>query len=122
MLSRVVPGSVERDQPLLAEQPIDQRRLADVRPADHRDLRSVLLVERGASVAGDALASTSVSSSSSTPWPCSARDADDVAETERVELGRRDLAEHAFRLVDRDRRRLADLAPQPLRDPHVLAA
>ena len=28
---------VERDQALLAEQAVDQRRLADVRPADHRD-------------------------------------------------------------------------------------
>ena len=28
---------IERDQALFAQQPIDQRRLADVRPADHRD-------------------------------------------------------------------------------------
>ena len=33
----------EGDQPLLAEQPVDQRRLADVRAADHRDPDRILL-------------------------------------------------------------------------------
>ena len=42
MLSRVVPGSGEVIEAILAEQPIDQRRLADVRPADHGDLRAML--------------------------------------------------------------------------------
>ena len=32
---------IERDQPLLAEQSIDERRLADVRPADHGDANVV---------------------------------------------------------------------------------
>ena len=37
MASRVMPASGAGEQPLLAEQPVDQRRLAGIRPADHGD-------------------------------------------------------------------------------------
>ncbi len=40
-------GLIERDQALFAEQTIDQRRLADVRPADDRDSNVVLSAGRG---------------------------------------------------------------------------
>ncbi len=88
---------LRRDQPIRAEQPIDQRGLADVRPADHGDLRSVLLGERGLLGRGgrrvlrerpehrlEKLVDAGA---------VQRAHADDGAETERMELGRRDLAE-----------------------------
>ncbi len=39
MASRVVPGMVAHQHAFLAQQAIDQRRLADVGPADNRDRR-----------------------------------------------------------------------------------
>ena len=39
MASRVVPGMSTDDRPLLAEQRVEQARLADVRPPDERDRR-----------------------------------------------------------------------------------
>src|SRR5258706_14515318 len=49
-------GLVERDHALFAEQHVDQRRLADVRPADERDARGRLLVPRDAGPGVDAVA------------------------------------------------------------------
>ena len=62
-------GLIERDQPLLAQQPIDQRRLADVRPADHGDANVVGTRRTSPSSACSRPSSTS-SINERTPSPC----------------------------------------------------
>ena len=60
---------IERDQALLAQQPIDERRLADVRPADHRDAN--IVGTGGIAVLGRAPRPSSTSSiNERTPSPC----------------------------------------------------
>ena len=56
-------GDLRHDEPLLAEQPVDERRLADVRPADHRD------AERGFLSPARAAGSCATSASSRSPEP-----------------------------------------------------
>ena len=59
MASRVVPGRLRHDRPLLAQQRVEQARLADVRPADERDRRRLVVLGRhlGVPAGGDASAS-----------------------------------------------------------------
>ena len=58
VLSRVVPGNLAHEEPFLAAQPVDDRRLADVDPADDGDAQGLFLpVERrsGGQEGGDPL-------------------------------------------------------------------
>ena len=92
--SRVVPGISRDDRPLLAEQRVEQARLADVRPPDERDRgrlvvglggdRRVPLRGLGVAVAGVAVGAVAVVRSSSS--------ASRVADDERLEPARGDLA------------------------------
>ena len=52
MVSRVVPGHVVHDRALLAEQLVEERRLADIRPAEDRDADRVVVGHDAARDAG----------------------------------------------------------------------
>ena len=123
--SRVVPGTSGHDHPLFAQQPIDQRRLAGVRAADDgdRDLRGGCGCAgpspgcrrapvrrprrhrgRGArAVRGSRL--TISSSSSPTPWPCSALTSRIGSKPELIELERAGARAPIVGLVDGQDRR-----------------
>ena len=73
MASRVVPGDVGDDRPLLAEERVEQARLADVRPADERDRR------RAASSASAAIVASQRAASASTDRPSRRRSSVAVA-------------------------------------------
>ena len=89
--SRVVPAiseTITRSEP---RKRVHQRRLADVRPADHRDPRIGVVGSSALDVGSARRAPTSRSSRSPVPRPVGGRDRHRLAEPERVELGRERL-------------------------------
>ena len=101
--SRVVPAQLGDDHPLGAQEGVDQRRLADVRPPDHREPRPASsLLGRGGSSGRRRASSTSRSSRSPVPRPWVAETGDRLAEAERVELGGQRLVAGAVDLVGDD--------------------
>src|SRR6185312_13972685 len=110
---------IARDDPLLTEQTVDERGLADIRPADDgntdafrggiRRSRRRLQLEPGESLRHQVLAAL----------PVTRRDRERLPESERMKIGGDDVEIQPLRLVDGERRRLAGFADLP-RDEIVL--
>ena len=107
--SRVVPGISLDDHALLAEQPIDQRRLAGVRPADDRD-RELDGFRRSAGRRARGSRSTIASSRSPTPSPCSAAISNTGSNPSSIELERTGARASIVGLVDGEQRGFAGVA------------
>ena len=112
MLSRVVPGSSTRNDPFLAEQPIDERRLAHVGSADDRNANA-LIHGRGRLARRESVEHL-LHQRPDTLF-VGRRDADRLAEREGVKFCRHERGIAALTLVDGQCHRLA-AAAQALRD------
>ena len=108
-LDRVARGAglVEGDDALLADQRVDQRRLADVGAADDGDARMASLgfFLALALLRGNPSRTTSISSR--TPSPCAAEIGRGRAKAELVELGDRDVASACLRSCSPRSRRVS---------------
>ena len=107
MLSRVVPGLGAGDHALLAQQAVDERRLADVGAADDRDADRARVVvglrarlEACEHVLHEVLA----------PLAVTGGDRERRTEPERVEIHRHDVGIQPFGLVEDQRHGLAGAA------------
>ncbi len=103
--SRVVPGQLGDDRPLVADQRVEERRLADVRAPEDRDADRLVADLAARARRCRSSRATISSSRSPVPWPCIPESGDRVAEPEAVELERARLPARGRRSCSRARAR-----------------